>query len=185
MDELIAAGQQPRVFQGNRGLVGQDLEKVQVVVIEACLARSEQYEHAGYRRFMEERRDEQRVRPDSAAPGIGHVMLEHRHGGHEGAPDMARSLAQRFPGQVDAFVVAHPRAREEQPAMDGPTKFAYARYQTRQLGEMRMRFAGSKLESATNRYVTLDEQLPKDPIAERYQGGTFCAQEYDAERVPD
>ena len=83
-----------------------------------------------------------------------------------GAPDMARSLAQRFPGQVDAFVVAHPKAREEQPALDGATKFVFARYQTRQLGELRLRFAGTKLESATNRYVTLDDQLPKDPIAE-------------------
>ena len=26
---------------------------------------------------------------------------------------------------------------------------------------------------------------PKDPIAERYQGGTFCAQEYDSERMPE
>ena len=26
---------------------------------------------------------------------------------------------------------------------------------------------------------------PKDPVAERYQGGTFCAEEYDAERMPD
>ena len=26
---------------------------------------------------------------------------------------------------------------------------------------------------------------PKDPVAERYQGGTFCAAEYDAERMPE
>ena len=26
---------------------------------------------------------------------------------------------------------------------------------------------------------------PKDPVAERYQGGTFCADEYDAERMPE
>src|SRR3954452_16949039 len=26
---------------------------------------------------------------------------------------------------------------------------------------------------------------PKDPIAERYQGGTFCADEYDAERIAE
>ena len=26
---------------------------------------------------------------------------------------------------------------------------------------------------------------PKDPVAERYQGGTFCAAEYDSERMPE
>ena len=26
---------------------------------------------------------------------------------------------------------------------------------------------------------------PKDPIAERYQGGTFCADEYDAPTMPE
>lgn len=82
------------------------------------------------------------------------------------APDAVRALADRFAGQVDAYVVAHARARDAEPTLGAPANIVYARYQTRQLGELRLRFADRKLETATNRYVTLDEQLPKDPVAE-------------------
>lgn len=84
-----------------------------------------------------------------------------------GAPEVARSLAQRFPDQIDAFIVAHPKAREAEPTIGEPATVVFARYQTRQLGELRLNFNGSKLESVTNRYITLDEQLPKDPVAEK------------------
>jgi len=83
-----------------------------------------------------------------------------------GAPDAADALAKRFIGKVDVFIVAHPRAREKDPVLGGQYNIVYCKYQTRQLGELRMQFDGTTLTSATNRYVTLDEQLPKDPVAE-------------------
>jgi hypothetical protein len=82
-----------------------------------------------------------------------------------GAPDAAQALAKRFTGKVDVFIVAHPRARESEPSLGGPVNIAYCKYQTRQLGELRMQFDGTTLTSVTNRFVTLDEQLPKDPVA--------------------
>ena len=83
-----------------------------------------------------------------------------------GAPDAAEALAKRFSGKVDVFIVAHPRAREMDAILGGPSNIVFCKYQTRQLGELRMQFDGTTLTSATNRYVTLDEQLPKDPVAE-------------------
>ena len=84
-----------------------------------------------------------------------------------GAPDAADALAKRFAGKVDLFIVAHPQAREKEPVLGGLYNIVFCKYQTRQLGELRMKFDGTTLTSATNRYVTLDEQLPKDPIAEK------------------
>ena len=81
------------------------------------------------------------------------------------APDAARALAERYGSRVNAFVVAGPRARDTEPAFADAMNLAYARYQTRQLGELRMRFDGTNVAGITNRYVTLDEHLPKDPIA--------------------
>ena len=40
-------------------------------------------------------------------------------------------------------------------------------------------------ESYAAEILAREANQPKDPVAERYQGGTFCAQEYDAERMPD
>jgi hypothetical protein len=80
-------------------------------------------------------------------------------------PDAARALAQRFGDQVNVFVVAHPKARDAEPSFTTQSNIAFARYQTRQLGELRLRFDGRNVASIENRYVTLDEQLPKDPIA--------------------
>ena len=83
------------------------------------------------------------------------------------APDAARALAQRYGDRINAFVVAHPKARDAEPVFSTQMNMAFARYQTRQLGELRLRFDGHNLASITNRYVTLDDQLPKDPIAEQ------------------
>jgi hypothetical protein len=82
-------------------------------------------------------------------------------------PDAVQALAKRFAGQVDAYVVGNPRSRDAQPILGAPANIVFSRYQTRSLGELRLHFAGTKLESATNRYVTLDAQLPKDPVAEQ------------------
>mgnify|MGYP000870983600 CR=1 FL=1 len=84
-----------------------------------------------------------------------------------GAPDAADALAKRYAGKVDLYIVAHPRAREKDPVLGGPYNIVFCKYQTRQLGEVRMQFDGTTLTSLTNRYVTLDEQLPKDPEAEK------------------
>lgn len=84
------------------------------------------------------------------------------------SPEIADSLAKRLSGQVDAFIVAHPQARETQPKLDTPEKMVYARFQTRNLGELRVHLdPARKPSSMTNRYITLDELLPKDPIAEK------------------
>jgi 2',3'-cyclic-nucleotide 2'-phosphodiesterase (5'-nucleotidase family) len=81
------------------------------------------------------------------------------------ATDAAQQLAQKVGGQVDAFIVSGPKARDTEPAVDAAPRMAYARYQTRQLGELRLFLNGKGLERVANRYVTLDDQLPKDPVA--------------------
>jgi hypothetical protein len=83
------------------------------------------------------------------------------------APDGAKALATKFQDQVAAFVVAHPNARVAMPTLDAPPRVTYARFQTRQLGELRLHLNGKQIESVANRYITLDEKLPKDPIAEQ------------------
>jgi len=83
------------------------------------------------------------------------------------APDAARALAQRYGDRVNAFIVAHPKARDAEPVFSTQTNMTFARYQTRQLGELRLRFDGHNLAAISNRYVTLDQELPKDPIAEQ------------------
>jgi 2',3'-cyclic-nucleotide 2'-phosphodiesterase (5'-nucleotidase family) len=84
-----------------------------------------------------------------------------------GPPDMAISLSKQFEGQVDVFIVAHTRARDAEPTITTGGNVTYARQQTKKLGELRMKFDGAKLASMTNRYVSLDAQLPKDPLAEQ------------------
>lgn len=81
-------------------------------------------------------------------------------------PDAARALAQRYGDKVNAFIVAGPRARDTEPVFNPQMNMTFTRYQTRQLGELRMRFDGTNIASISNRYITLDDQLPKDPIAE-------------------
>jgi hypothetical protein len=81
------------------------------------------------------------------------------------SPDAVRPLGERFKDKVDAWIVAHPRARDTEPSLDGPVRTAFARYQTRNLGELRLHLDGKRLTKVANRYVTLDEQLPKDPVA--------------------
>lgn len=82
-----------------------------------------------------------------------------------GPPDTVRSLAARYNDQINAFLVAGPKAQQSEPVFSSQMNVGYARYQTRQLGELRLRFDGTTLTSISNRYVTLDDQLPKDPIA--------------------
>lgn len=81
------------------------------------------------------------------------------------SPEAASALARRYGDKITAFIVAHPKARDTEPAFSADTNITYTRYQTRQLGELRMKFDGKKVASMTNRYVTLDEKLPKDPVA--------------------
>jgi hypothetical protein len=83
------------------------------------------------------------------------------------APDAAKVLADTIGSKVNAFIVAGPRARDTEPSFTNLSNIAYARYQTRNLGELRLRLDGKNVAGITNRYVTLDEQLPKDPIAEQ------------------
>lgn len=81
------------------------------------------------------------------------------------ATDAAQQLAAKAGDKVDAFIVSGPRARDAEPAVDAAPRMVYARYQTRQLGELRLFFEGKKLAKVVNRYVTLDDELPKDPVA--------------------
>ncbi len=81
------------------------------------------------------------------------------------SPEAASALAKRYAGRIDTLIVAHPKARDAEPVFQGQMNIAYARYQTRQLGELRLKFDGKNLSSISNRYITMDEQLPKDPIA--------------------
>ncbi len=81
------------------------------------------------------------------------------------SPDAVRSLATRYGKKINAFIAAGPRAQAADPVFSDEMNVGYARYQTRQLGELRLKFDGTTLASITNRYVTLDDQLPKDPIA--------------------
>jgi hypothetical protein len=84
-----------------------------------------------------------------------------------GAPDAAKALADQYGQKVNAFIVAGPRARDTEPSFTSQSNIAYARYQTRNLGELRLRLDGTNVAGISNRYVTLDEQLPKDPVAEQ------------------
>ena len=79
----------------------------------------------------------------------------------------AQALARRYGEKVNAFIVAHPKARDAEPTFSTQTNMTFARYQTRQLGELRLRFDGRNLAAISNRYVTLDQELPKDPVAEQ------------------
>lgn len=81
------------------------------------------------------------------------------------SPEAASALAKRYGDKIAAFVVAHPKARESEAALTPPTNLVFARYQTRQLGELRLTLDGKKVASMTNRYVTLDDKLPKDDVA--------------------
>lgn len=82
-----------------------------------------------------------------------------------GGADVAMSLSQRAAGQISSIIVAHPTARDKEPVI-GPVNMLFARFQTKNLGEMRMTFNGKSLASITNRYVVMDAKLPKDPLAE-------------------
>lgn len=81
--------------------------------------------------------------------------------------DAAGQLAAKVGPQADAFVVSGPQARDAEPTPDAAPRMLFARYQTRKLGELRLFFDGGRLARAVNRYVTLDDQLPKDPVAAR------------------
>ncbi|MBK6425040.1 MAG: hypothetical protein IPF82_02235 [Blastocatellia bacterium] len=82
-----------------------------------------------------------------------------------GGPEIAQSLSKRTVGQVSTFIVSHPTSRDKEPQL-GPVNIVYARFQTRNLGELRMKFDGKSLASVTNRYVLMNAKLPKDPLAE-------------------
>jgi hypothetical protein len=83
------------------------------------------------------------------------------------SPDAVAALSQKLKGQVDAYIVSNIKAQEAEPSIDGPERVTYARYQTKNLGELRLFLEGKKLTRVANRYVSLDDQLPKDPVAEK------------------
>jgi 2',3'-cyclic-nucleotide 2'-phosphodiesterase (5'-nucleotidase family) len=82
-----------------------------------------------------------------------------------GGAEIAQSLSKRTVGQVSTFIISHPTSRDKE-AQLGPVNLVYARFQTKNLGELRMKFDGKSLASVTNRYVLMDAKLPKDPLAE-------------------
>lgn len=82
-----------------------------------------------------------------------------------GGAEIAQSLSKRTVGQVSTFIISHPTSRDKEPQL-GPVNLVYARFQTKNLGELRMKFDGKSLASVTNRYVLMDAKLPKDPLAE-------------------
>jgi hypothetical protein len=82
-------------------------------------------------------------------------------------PDLLKALASKFVGKVDAYVVAHSRAHAMQPELDGPSRILYSRYQTKQLGVLRLHLQDKKLARVTNNYVSLDAKIPKDPEAQQ------------------
>jgi len=100
----------------------------------------------------------QKVLPKARAEADAVVVLLY------GGPDIAQSLSKRVVGEVSTFVVAHPTARDSE-AQIGPVNLVFARFQTRNLGELRLKFNGKAIGEVANRYVTLDEKLPKDPVA--------------------
>lgn len=82
-----------------------------------------------------------------------------------GGAEIAQSLSKRTVGQVSTFIISHPTSRDKE-AQLGPVNLVYARFQTKNLGELRLKFDGKSLASVTNRYVLMDAKLPKDPLAE-------------------
>lgn len=82
-----------------------------------------------------------------------------------GGAEIAQSLSKRAVGQVSTFIVSHPTSRDKEEQL-GPVNVVYARFQTKHLGELRMKFEGKNLATVTNRYVLMDAKLPKDPLAE-------------------
>jgi 2',3'-cyclic-nucleotide 2'-phosphodiesterase (5'-nucleotidase family) len=82
-------------------------------------------------------------------------------------PDMLKAMAPKFEGKVDAYIVAHSRAHTMAPEIDGPARYLYSRYQTKQLGVLRLYLDDKKLDRVTNDYVVLDAKLPKDPEAQQ------------------
>jgi hypothetical protein len=82
-------------------------------------------------------------------------------------PDMLKAMAPKFEGKVDAYIVAHSRAHTMAPELDGPARYLYSRYQTKQLGVLRLYLDDKKLDRVTNDYVVLDAKLPKDPEAQQ------------------
>ena len=77
-NELVPPGQQPRVLDRHGGLVGQDLQQAQVVVVEARLARRDKAQQTVDLALVEQRHDEQRVRAHAVRPSVG-ALSEHWH----------------------------------------------------------------------------------------------------------
>jgi 2',3'-cyclic-nucleotide 2'-phosphodiesterase (5'-nucleotidase family) len=83
------------------------------------------------------------------------------------AHDQAKQLAQQVPG-IDLIIQANGYHGDLQPEVVGKTTIAYARYQTRSLGQalVYLNEKGS-LTKIQSQLVRLDEAVPKDPEAEK------------------
>jgi hypothetical protein len=91
------------------------------------------------------------------------------------SPDRAAALAHDLGNLVDLFVVANPTARERDPEIASAPRIVYARYRTQRLGELRLDLGDGGIEKATNRFVPLDDPVPRDREAER-----LAAEAHDA-----
>lgn len=78
----------------------------------------------------------------------------------------AEALAAAYGAQVDLWVVAQSITDEIAGELRGPIRVVRARYKSQALGELLVSMDGRSITAATNRYVKLDEPLPRDPLAE-------------------
>jgi hypothetical protein len=80
-------------------------------------------------------------------------------------------LAAGLGGLADVVIVANSLSGDAAPALEAAPRVTYSWYKTQKLGVLELELSGSKVASATNTYVKLDEPLPRDPVAEELAAG--------------
>lgn len=79
--------------------------------------------------------------------------------------DRGEALAGSLGGLADVVVVANSLGEPPEARLSEDMIVAYSWYKTQMLGELRMKGSGSKIVKAVNRYVKMEEPLPRDPAA--------------------
>jgi 2',3'-cyclic-nucleotide 2'-phosphodiesterase (5'-nucleotidase family) len=86
---------------------------------------------------------------------------------HERDQDSAKELAEQVQG-IDLIIQANGYQKEREPVVVGKTTIAYARFQTRSLGQALIYLdENGKLAKIKSRFVPLDPTVPKDSLAEK------------------
>ena len=68
---------------------------------------------------------------------------------------------------ADLYVVANSFGQTPDVALDARPRVVYSHYKTQKLGELLLRFDGRAVAGATNRYVVMNDPIPRDPLANK------------------